>query len=268
MDVGWDPAVCGVDVAGTRRRDAHQVGERPEQDVVAGSGPGFFEEDLVVVVEVGVEEEVDGLPALAGSHAEGGQDPVEVVAAVDVAGVAHLLVVPGVAGRVEGVVAADRVLDDLDEGFAVDGEVLGEQARHWVARPHEAAGHGGIEGLFDSGIEACGREDLEVGAFAALDVDDLDELAGGHLVGDCGGLRDPDVLVLVGQRVGEDLPAGFGQPGPVDPDDHVGGQILLVGKHSGAGHTAHADDGGLCREAGGLAGGGVGCEEVDCLGSA
>ena len=31
-----------------------------------------FKEDLVVVIEVGVEEEVDGLPALAGSPAEGG----------------------------------------------------------------------------------------------------------------------------------------------------------------------------------------------------
>ena len=59
MDVGGLPAVGGVDVAWAGRRDADQVGQRPQEYVVPGSGPWLLEVQLVRVVQVGVVEEVD-----------------------------------------------------------------------------------------------------------------------------------------------------------------------------------------------------------------
>ena len=101
VDVGGLPPVGGVDVARAGRRHADQVGKGTEEDVVAGSRPRLLEVELVRVVEVGVVKEVDGLPAPAGGDSVRLKGLVEVVAAVDVAWVAHVLVVLGIAGSVE-----------------------------------------------------------------------------------------------------------------------------------------------------------------------
>ena len=265
VDVGGYPAVGGVDVAWTGRRHAHEVGEGTQQNVVAGPGPRFLEVELVVVIQVGVVEEVDGLPAAAGSHAVGRQDHVEVVAAVDVSRVAHVGVVLGVACRVEGVVATDGVLDDLDHGSHVHVEVLGVQAGQGVAGAHEAPGHGGVEAPLDAFPEVGGGEALEVRALPALDVDDLDELSCRHLVCLGGGPVDAEVLVLVCQRIGKDLHSDGRQCRPVDVGDHVRGRILLMGEHLVPGCTDDADDVGLGGEPRRLACRRVGGEEVDGL---
>ena len=257
------PAVGGVDVAWAGRRDADQIGQRSQEYVVAGSGPRFLKVELIRVVQVGVVEEVDGLPAAAGSDVVGGQDLVEVFAAVDVARVAHVLVVLGVAGRVEGVVATHRVVDDLHHGLEVQRVVLGEQAGHGVAGTHEAAGDGGVQRGLHSTVQTGGVEALEVGALPTLDVDDLDELASLHLVGPGGGRADSEVLVLVGQRRGEHLEARGRGGGAVDEGDDVGRRVLLVGEHLPAGHTDDTDQVGRCGQPGFQAGRGVGGEQVD-----
>ena len=183
---------------------------------------------MVRVVQIGVVEEVDGFPAAAGGYAVRVQHGVEVVAAVDVARVANFLVVLGVARRVEGVVAAHRVVDDLDHRFEVVREVLGVEARHRVAGAHEAAGDGGVQGSLHAAVQLGGVEALEVRALASFHVDDLDELACLHLVGPCRGGPDAEVLVLVGQRGGEDLEARRRGSGSVDEGNDIGRCVLFL----------------------------------------
>ena len=118
--VGWLPAVSGVDVAWAGGRDADQVGQRAKENVVAGSGPRFVEVNLIVGGQVGVEEEVDGLPSSTGGDLVGLQCPVEVVAAVGVPWVTHVVVVLGITGGIKSVVPSDCVLDNLQHGTHVD----------------------------------------------------------------------------------------------------------------------------------------------------
>ena len=154
--------------------------------------------------------------------------------------VANLLVVLGVARRVEGVVAAHRVVDDLHHRLEVVREVLGVEARHRVAGAHEAAGGGGVQHSLHAVFQPGGVEALEVRALPSLHVDDLDELAGLHLVGPCRGGPDAEVLVLVGQWGGEDLEAGCRGSGPVDEGDDVGRGVLVLRGHVAARYADHA----------------------------
>ena len=94
--------------------------------------------------------------------------------------------------------APHRVVDDLHHRLEVQRVVLGEQAGHGVAGAHEAAGDSGVQRGFHATVQTGGVEALEVGTLPALDVDDLDELAGLHLVDPGGGRVDSEILILVG----------------------------------------------------------------------
>ena len=124
--------------------------------------------------------------------------------------------------------AAHRVVDDLDHRFEVVREVLGVEARHRVAGAHEAAGDGGVQGSLHAAVQLGGVEALEVRALASFHVDDLDELACLHLVGPCRGGPDAEVLVLVGQRGGEDLEARRRGSGSVDEGNDIGRCVLFL----------------------------------------
>ena len=76
---------------------------------------------------------------LRGSIVYGVELRVEVVRAVDVAEVAHVLVVLGRAGEAEGVVAADGVAHDLDERLEIVVEELGVESGRGVGVPHQRA---------------------------------------------------------------------------------------------------------------------------------
>ena len=159
--------------------------------------------------------------------------------------VTHVVVVLGVTGGIEGVVASDSVLDNLYQGTHVDIEVLGVQPGERVGRSHEASGHGGVETTFHPLVQVGNRKALEVRALPALDIDDLNEFPCGDLVGAGRGLGNPEVLVLVSQGVREYLDPVGESRATGHPSDHVGRRVLLVGQHLGSRHTNHTHQIGL-----------------------
>ncbi len=229
VNVGDLPAVGGVDVVGACRGGAEQVVGGPQQDVVAGPRPGLVGDEAVALVKARVVEEVERLPALARLHPEGRHLSVEVLRAVDVAWIAEVLVVLRGAGKGEAVVAPDGVLDHLDQRVHVDVEALAMEPRLRVGGSHQGSRRRRIEATLQTPFQLAAVEGEEVGALLALDVDDLDELAGGDLVGRRGGPVDPEVEARLGQRRGQlgplrrprHLPADLqqqrrGRPGAVD----------------------------------------------------
>ncbi len=140
VHVGGIPGVRGVDVVGARRRRADEVGHRAHQHVVAGARPGFVADQDVVGGEPGVEEQVERGPALARGDRVRGDLHVEVVGAVDVAEVTHVLVVLRVACQREGVVAPDRVAHDLDQWVHVGVVELAREPGRGVRRCPSACG--------------------------------------------------------------------------------------------------------------------------------
>ena len=134
VHVGDLPAVGGIDVVRAGRRRAHEVVHGPQQHVVAGPRPGLVHHQLVVAVEARVVEEVERLPAGPLGDPVGGDLRVEVLGAADVPRVAQVLVVLGLAGEREHVVAADGVLHHLHQRVMVDVVELRVQARAWAPR--------------------------------------------------------------------------------------------------------------------------------------
>ena len=193
------PAVRRVDVVRARRRGADEVAHRAEQDVVAGARPRLVHHEDVVRVEARVVEEVERLPAHPRRDPERRHLPVEVLRAVDVARVAPVLVVLGRTREAEGVVAADRVADDLDERILVDVVELPLQTWHRVRLAHERARGRRVEPALEPRLELPAMEREEVGALLALDVDHLDELACAHLVGERRRRVDPEVEPRLGE---------------------------------------------------------------------
>ncbi len=199
LDVGGLPPVGGVDVGGARGGDAHEVGRRAQQHEVARPGPRLVRHERVLVVDHRVVEEVGRRPARPRLEPVGFHLGVDVVGAVHVAGIAHVVVVAGKAGEPERIVPADRVLDHLDERLLVHREVLGVRAGLGIGRAHQAARRRRVDVADPALLERAHVERLEVRALAALHVEDLDVLPGLHLVG----LREARQDVEVGQRVGE-----------------------------------------------------------------
>ena len=198
------PGVGRVDVVGAGAREADEVGHGAQEHVVARSRPRLVDDVLVVRVEGGVEEEVDRRPALARLDRVRLELRVEVVRAVDVPEVAHVLVVLRGAGEAEGVVAADRVADDLDERLEVVVEELRVEAGGGVGVAHQRARGRRVEAALLAVLQLRGAEGEEVGALAPSHVDHLDVLARLHLVGERRGAVDLEVEARVGERVGED----------------------------------------------------------------
>jgi hypothetical protein len=201
VDLRRVPAVRGVDVVRAGAREAHEVGRSAQEHVVAGARPRLVEEVRVLRVERRVVEEVDRRPAAPGLDRVGLELGVEVVRAVDVAEVAHVLVVLRRAGQPECVVATHGVADDFHERLEVVVEELRVEARLRVRAAHQRAGRGRVEPALLAGLQLPGVERQEVGALPALDVDDLDVLAGPHLVGERRGAIDLEVEPRLGERL-------------------------------------------------------------------
>ena len=157
VHVGALPAVGRVDVVRAGRRRADEVVERLEQHEVAGTRPRLVQEQHVVRVEARVVEEVQRLPALARRDRERVELGVEVLGAVDVAEVAHVLVVLARARERERVVPADRVLDDLAQRVHVEVVVLRVQADDGVRAAHQRARDLGVEAALDARAPASSR---------------------------------------------------------------------------------------------------------------
>ena len=98
------------------------------------------------------------------------------------AGVALVLVVLREAGEAEGVVAQAGVLHHLDQPLEILVDILRPLPRQGIAEAHQRTGRGHVQAALDAGVQLRAVEGLEVGALAPLDIDDLDPLAGAHLV--------------------------------------------------------------------------------------
>ena len=254
MDVGRRPAVGRVDVVGTGRRGADQIGHGAHQHIVARSRPGLVEEDLVLRVHPGVEEEVDRRPALARRDRVARQRAVEVLRAADMAGIAHVVVVLGGAGELEGVVPADRVAHHLDQRLHVGVEELRGEAGAGIGEAEQRARRRGVEAALEAALQLAGVEGEEVRALPPGDVDDLDELALGDLVGHRGGAVDPPLGAHVGERLGQRRRRRRGDHRPPDGDGDLRRRVLGVHRHRPAGGMDHHNDGPLGAKLHGLPG--------------
>ncbi len=156
------------------------------------------------------------------------------------AGIAHVLVVLGVARQGERVMPADRVAHHLHQRAHVLVVELPEQPRLGVGVPHQVAGGGGVQAALGPFGQPGGMEGQEVGALTALDVDDLDVLARLHLVGAGGGGVHPQVEHRFGQRRRKPRLAGLPRRHPPDLDHQVRGRVVLVHAHQPAGSGHHA----------------------------
>ena len=228
MDGSDLPAVRRVDVVGARRRCAHEVAHRAQEHVVAGARPRLVHDEDVRGVEARVVEEVERLPAHARRDPERRHLPVEVRRAVDVAGVALVLVVLGRAGQPERVVATDRVAHDLDQRILVDVVELPLEAGLRVRLPHERASRRRVEAALEARLELASMEREEVGALLALDVDHLDELTGAHLVGERRGSVDPEVEPWLRERRREFLLLVAARRRATHLDEKLGGRRRAV----------------------------------------
>ena len=242
VDVGRIPGVGRVDVIGAGRGGADQVGHGPQQDVVPRLGPGLVEQQLVRLAEGGVVEEVEGRPAAPGRDAVRRELRVEVVGAVQVARVAHVLVVLGVAGQRERVVPADGVPHHLHQRAHVLVEELAEQSRLRVGVPGQVAGRGGVQAALGSVDQLAGAEREEVGALPALDVDHLDVLAGLDLVGADRGDVHPQVEQRIGQRRRQRALLRLPRADPPDLQHQVRGRVVRGHGHRPAGRRHHGGE--------------------------
>ena len=168
VDVGRIPCVRGIDVVGTGRRRADEVGHRAQQHVVPGSRPRLVGHEEVVGVEGGVEEEVQRRPPLAGGDRVRLDLHVEVVRAVHVAGVPQVLVVLRVARQGERVVPSDRVADHLDQRDHVGVVELAREPGRRVRVAHERPGDGGVQPSLHAVLQLAPMERQEVGALPSL----------------------------------------------------------------------------------------------------
>ena len=236
VDVGGIPAVRRVDVVRASGRDADQIGQRPQQNVVAGARPRLVEGEQVLAVDDSVVEEVHGHPAAPGLNCIRLQGGIEVVRAVDVAGVAQVLVIPGGTSEAEGVVAHARILHQLHQRHEVLVDIFRPLPRMGIAEPHQRTGRGHIEAALDALVQPCPMKGLEVRALAPLDIDDLDPLAGADLVASGRSAVDPLVEASGGQGIGQHrLARRRGACGTLDEHHDRRWRVLPVGRHRRAG---------------------------------
>ena len=194
----------------------------------------------------------------------GRQHPVEVLGAVHVAGIAHVIVVAAVAGRGEGIVPAHRVLNDLDQRFELAVEGLRRQAWCRVAAAQQGARHGGVEREVETLVDLAGGQRLEIRALTTRDVDHLDPLTGPHQIGIGGGRPDADVVDRVGERLGQDVEAlAGGRCRTGDSQLDGGGRVLFFGRHVRPGHCNNKQPVARDRQLGAVAGAAAGAKQSD-----
>ena len=235
MDVGRVPAVGGGGVVGAGRGDAHQIGQRPHQHIVAGARPGFVGIHHPVPIHPGVEVEIRRHPAGARRDPVLAQRTIEVFRAVGMAGIADVVIVLGGAGQREGIMPPAGILNDLDQRHKVLIEVFRMQTGQRIGMAHGAAGGGDIKRMFDALVELAGREALKIGALAAVDIDDLQIVPGLDEIALRGGGSHPQIKDEVGQGVGQLEPGRAQRSGADQMHGQRGCGVLRAGCHVTAG---------------------------------
>ena len=145
MDVGQIPAIRGRRVVWAGGIDANQIGQRAQQNVIAGARPRLVRDQHAMRVDSGVEEQVHRHPAGAGGNAMRGEHRVEIVRAVHMAGIADLVIVFRRTGHRERIMAAHGVLNDFNQWQPVLIIVFRMQAGHRIGMAHQGARGGHVQ---------------------------------------------------------------------------------------------------------------------------
>ena len=203
MNICGIPAICGGRVVGAGRTDTDDIRQRAEQHIVARTRPRLVRVHHAVVIDAGIEEEVDRHPAAPRRNVVIGQRSVEIGRAVDMAGIADVVIILLRAGHREGVVPPAGVLNDLDQRQHFLIVIFRMQARHGIGMAHEGARRRHVQRMLDPLVQFGGRETFEIGALAAIDILNLDVVARLDEIGFGGGAVHPDTLQRVSQRIGQ-----------------------------------------------------------------
>ena len=135
------------------------------------------------------------------------------------------------------------ILHHLDHGFEVLIVKLRIESRRRIGCADHVTGGGGIETAFLAALQQRRVEALEVRAFAAFDIDDLNVLAGLNLVGERGARGDALIEQRLGERFGQaNDPFVVFARAAVYEGHQVGRRILPVGAHAPAGYGDDAAD--------------------------
>ena len=235
MDVGQVPAIGRRRVVGAGGGDADDVGQRAQQHIVARPRPRLVGDHDAMRVDRRVEEEVDRHPAGARRDALVGQRAVEILRAVGVAGIADVVVIFRRAGEREGVVAAAGVLHHLDQRLHVLVVIFRMQAGHRIARAHQRARRRHVERMVAALVQLARRKALEVGALAAVDIDDLEIVAGLDEIGFRRRRMDAQVEHRIGERIGQLRLRCRADRGAPDDDAERRRRVVAVDQHRSAG---------------------------------
>ena len=154
-----------------------------------------------MAVNHGVVEVIDGLPPFAGCYAIGRQRTIEIVRAVDVTGIPHIVIVTAVAGGSERVVTSNSILNDLDQRLEMTSKGFGGQARGGITSACQGTGDRCIERTLDPLVELTHGKTLEISALPTCDVDNLDKFTRLDEIGgrSCGG--NPHFLHRIAQGI-------------------------------------------------------------------
>ncbi|EKD60275.1 MAG: hypothetical protein ACD_54C00843G0002 [uncultured bacterium] len=197
------PAICGRGIIRASRVDTNNVGQRPQQNVIAGAAPRLVRDQHAMGVNRRIEEQVDRHPAGPRRHPMFAQGAVEIVGTIGVAGIADVVVVLCSAGHCESIVAAHSILHHFDQRQPILIVIFRMQARHRIGVAHEGARGGHIQRVFQPLIQLAGGKALKIRTLAAIDVDDLDVVAGFDEIAFGGGGFHPQIQHRGCQRVGQ-----------------------------------------------------------------
>ena len=148
MDVCWVPTVGRINVVRTSRGHTDQVGECLHQNVVARSGEGLVQIDDIIVVHTRVVEKVKCHPSFAARHTVFVEREVEVLCAVGMAWVAHVVIIAICASQQESIVSTASILNQLQQRFHTEIKHLGWQARGRISVATHGSCCGRIHGMF------------------------------------------------------------------------------------------------------------------------
>jgi len=156
--------------------------------------------------------------------------------------VALVLVVARGTRQAESVVASAGILHHLQQRLVVDGEVLRGEAGRGIEAAVQGARRRRVDVAQDTARQRAQRESLEIGALPALHVEDLDPLAGLHLVGAGRAGIDGRIQERVGQRCGRRAVRPVLRVRAFDEERQAARRRLLEGLHRRAWSGDHQND--------------------------
>ena len=189
-----------------------------------------------MAVNHGVVEVIQRFPALAWRYAIGRKRTIEIVRAIDMARIAHIVIVTAVAGSRERIVTSDRILNDLDQRLEMAPEGFRGQARSGVAAASQGTGDRCIERTLDPLVELTHGKTLEISALPTCDVDNLDKFTRLDEIGGSRGSGNSHLLNRIAQGIRQKI---FVFPDnrlrPLDQHLNIGRYILPFSIHDRAG---------------------------------